>query len=643
MTELSLAAEYIAIILAVIITTNFYEGKYVPTPRRKLFEAGLLMALLYILLDVLCVNLEASGVSLPVIPMYILNMVYFMAGIWLSFVVGLYVFSLLLEHVYDKSCERRAHVGLLILTITYTLFTLGNPFHHLMFHYDEQGVFCDGPLVHVGYAVLLAELVMMLLCYRKNKKSISKDLQTVMILLTAAVLVLFTIQLFNQQIILNGTIAVLVLLILFTNFQGMKGEQDNLTKLGSRKCLFEELKLRLSGGQHFQLILVMLQNFTAVNQYFGYSKGDEFLYAVADWLDDFEKGSKAFRFSGVCFAIFCPYGSQEEAEKKVGKVKERFTLPWKLGEMECVLDVGLGSLLYTGQEWKATQVVELLAQMQEEVKTVGNGQICYGNELVELLERRKYLSGLLRDAAKEDRFQIWYQPVFDCARNRFTTAEALVRLVDYDDGLISPAEFIPLAEKNGMIVEISWIILDKVCRFLGENKELPIDSISVNFSMQQFMDPQIYDRIESCLKKYGVAPGRIKVEITERVFLYDQEYMCRLMDEMTQKGIGFYLDDFGTGYSNLASVMHMPFECIKLDKSLFDRVGENRKDELIVRTMTGLFGKMGMSVIAEGIETDNQLAVIRRFSLNRVQGYVYARPMPEERFMDFLRNNSCNE
>lgn len=642
MMEFSLAAEYIAIILAVIITTNFYEGKYVQTPRRKLFEAGLLMALLYILLDVLCVNLEASEAGMPILPMYILNMVYFIAGIWLSFVVGLYVFNLLLEHVYDKCCEKRAHVGLSVLAVSYTLFALSNPLHHLLFWYDKEGVYHRGPLSHIGYAVLLAELVLVFLCYRKNRNSISKDLKTVLILLPSSITVLSAIQLLNQKVILNGTIAVFSLLVLFINFQGMKGEQDYLTKLGSRKSLFEELKLRLDSDQHFQIILVMLQNFSAVNQNFGYSKGDEFLYAVADWLDDFEKGSRAFRFSGVCFALLCPFASEEEARRKAEKVKDKLRQSWKLGEMECVLDAGLGSLHYTGQDWKATQVVELLAQMQEEVKTAEKGKICFGNGLVEMLERRKYLSGLLRDAVEKDRFQIWYQPVFDCSCSRFVTAEALVRLADYDGSMISPNEFIPLAEKNGMIVDISWIILDKVCRFLGEKKELPIRSVSVNFSVQQFMDPGMMHKLESCLQKYGVAPERIKVEITERVFLYDQEYLRCVMEEMTQKGIGFYLDDFGTGYSNLASVMHMPFECVKLDKSLFDGVGKNRKDELIVRTMTGLFGKMGMTVIAEGIETANQLAVIRKFALNRVQGYVYARPMPEAEFWAFLQNNSCN-
>lgn len=643
MMEWSLTAEYLAIIAAVVITVNFYEGKYVPTPKRRLLEAGLLLALFYILLDVICVNLVTAVSGFLLKLACFLNILYFITGIWLSFLTGLYVFELLLEHVYDKSCEKKAHIGLFLLTGGYTLLVLTNPLHNLVFGYDGQGNYRRGPLGYAGYAVVALELAMMLKCWYMNRRSISRDVTGVIILLPCTLTVLIGLQVLNPQLILNGAIVIFTLLILFINFQGMKGEQDNLTKAGSRKSLYGELKLRLGSGQHFQVILVTLQNFAAVNQNFGYSRGDEFLYAVADWLDNFGEDSRAFRFGSVCFALLCPHDSREREQENLERIQKKFMRNWKLGEIECILTANIGSLIYEDQKWEATQVVELLAQLQEEIrKPDAAGPVCCGNEMVEVLERKKYLTALMREAIAEDRFRIWYQPVFDCGQKKFTSAEALVRLADYDGQLISPAEFIPLAEENGMIVDISWLILEKVCRFLGENRELPVKSLSVNFSMQQFMDPMILHKVEACMERYGVTPDKLKLEITERVFLYDQEYMRRIMGGFTARGVGFYLDDFGTGYSNFASVMHLPFECIKLDRSLFGEVGKSGKDDLIIRTMSGMFHEIGMDVIAEGIETKEQLDAIMDFGLNRVQGFIYSRLVPEEKLARLLEKNPCN-
>ena len=146
--------------------------------------------------------------------------------------------------------------------------------------------------------------------------------------------------------------------------------------------------------------------------------------------------------------------------------------------------------------------------------------------------------------------------------------------------------------------------------------------------------------MEEHLESYKIDPGRLKLEITERVFLYDQERLLKIMTDMKERGVGFYLDDFGTGYSNLASVMHLPFECIKLDKSLFDRIEFSESDQFSVESMTRMFQQLGMCVIAEGIESRQQLEIVRDAGIDRVQGYVTARPMSEAELLEFLKEKS---
>lgn len=157
--------------------------------------------------------------------------------------------------------------------------------------------------------------------------------------------------------------------------------------------------------------------------------------------------------------------------------------------------------------------------------------------------------------------------MFNLKTSRFSSAEALRRLRDYDGEPVSPSEFIPLAEETGLIDDLSWIVLEEICMLFGQSRG-KIDSVSINLSMQQFEDRNLSGRIHECLKRSGLSPDKLKIEVTERVLLQDMDYMKMIMEEMTGEGFGFYLDDFGTGYSNISCALSLPLEYTKLDRSL---------------------------------------------------------------------------
>ena len=188
-------------------------------------------------------------------------------------------------------------------------------------------------------------------------------------------------------------------------------------------------------------------------------------------------------------------------------------------------------------------------------------------KLLEQLNRRKRILDIMETSIRQRRFKVWYQPVFNLKTNRFSSAEALLRLRDYDGEPVSPSEFIPLAEETGLIDDLSWIVLEEVCTLLGQMRD-KIDSISINLSMQQFEDRSLCARIHECLNRSGLNPDQLKIEVTERVLLQDMDYMKMMMEEMTGEGFGFYLDDFGTGYSNISCALSLPLEYTKLDRSL---------------------------------------------------------------------------
>lgn len=219
-----------------------------------------------------------------------------------------------------------------------------------------------------------------------------------------------------------------------------------------------------------------------------------------------------------------------------------------------------------------------------------------------------------------------YQPVYDCAEGRPCAAEALLRVSGGAGEILATAEVIDVAEESGAVVELDWMVLDMVCDFLSRGGVGPV---SVNFSVRQFLEPDAAQRVLGTLERFGVEPGQVKLEITERVFIRSQEAVRAVMDCLSGAGVGFYLDDFGTGYSNLGMVAGLPFEFVKIDRSLLESAEREQKAGLLLGSLIDTFHAMGCRVVVEGVETTQQLALVRGMGADRIQGYYYARPLAE--------------
>ncbi|MDO5407135.1 MAG: bifunctional diguanylate cyclase/phosphodiesterase [Eubacteriales bacterium] len=636
MINWSLSTELLSLIIIIMTALFCYDKKQIKTRRDRLFDLILLMSALSILLNTVCVFTIEHYADVPHGLNMVLNSVYFLISSSTCTAFAAYLFDLLLEHVYDKHCRTKALVGLSILTVIFTLLVLLNCQNGLLFYFNEQGVYCRGPLNKAGYMLLIIELGMIGMCYHRNRASIGRSVRRVMYMLPPVALLLAFFQLSFSGLLLNGTIMAFAALIIFVNFQNLQVGQDSLTGIGNRKSFFEELSLRLKGGQKFQILLVSLCGFAAVNQQFGYRKGDEFLYHIAKWLEEVHPSGRAFRFSNVTFALICPYEDDDSARKLLHQLKERFDDIWQIGDIRYGLSACFGLMTCNQQTLEATQIMEMLTMMMEFAKQKEQKEIEYDKDIELMFRKKKWLEELLLDSVEKKRFEVWYQPIFNCKTQQFDAAEALIRLRDYEGHLISPADFIPLAEENGMIEEIGWFVWEEVCRFLGTHSELPLQAVSINMSMQQFMNQHLSEKISDCLERNHLSPSQIKMEITERVVSYDMKYMKQQMEHFAEEGLVFCVDDFGTGYSNLSNVMHLPFACVKLDRSLFEKFTQHSKDRMVVRSMIELFHSMNLQVVAEGIETRQQQELLHAMGVDYIQGFYYAKPMPEADMLEFM-------
>jgi len=244
----------------------------------------------------------------------------------------------------------------------------------------------------------------------------------------------------------------------------------------------------------------------------------------------------------------------------------------------------------------------------------------------ENLQLRRQLEQDLRQAVDRNEFELYYQPLVSCTTGKVEGYEALLRWNHPRRGLIMPMEFIPLAEETGLIVKISQWVLDAACRAAAAWDQ-PY-RVAINISPVQFRQSDLPLIVAATLARTGLAADRLEIEITEGVLMEDTARAIEILSALRRQGVSIALDDFGTGYSSLSYLRSFTFDKLKIDKSFIHGLGHSEEATMIVRTIIGLAHNLGLSIVAEGVETSVQLAMIRDHMCDQVQGYLLGRPMP---------------
>lgn len=622
----SLKIEYVALIVNCVLLFFYYERNMHLNFKKKCYITCLALSMFSILVNI------ASVVTLGKLSdgwNFFLNALYYPAVMSNASMLAFFLFYLMFEHVPQRRCSKIAYAVIFVFFGIVAVLTIANIWTGCLFTV-ENGIYSRGPLNTVGYVGVGIELCMLVVCYFRNRKHINASLTRLMKMLPIAVAVLICFQMVDRDIMMNGIISAMANLILFIISQSSRMEQDALTELENRTALINDLMLKLNKKEKFQFITVNLKGFSTVNQKFGHNSGNEFLYQVARYLEKTFTEGKAYRMGGVEFALLLPFVSEEYADHCRNEIYQRFIGKWDVQTFSYTLRASICDVIYTGENMEVAQLIEEMQYAQNMAKEKKETNILHFDETVRYkMARRKYLIHRIKQAMKEDGFEMYFQPIYSWADKSFTSMEALLRLKDEDGTLISPGEFIPVAEEVGLIDNIGWIVLDKVCAFLSSHPEMDIRTASVNMSMQQFMDFGFTEKIEECLQRHQLAPDRIRIEITERMISENPQRTADILHKLTKNGIQFYLDDFGMGYSNFAGVLSLPIETIKLDMTLVHGALESERKFIVLKSIITMLRRAGYSVVAEGIETEEQANILKGMGADRLQGFYYYRPMPE--------------
>lgn len=414
--------------------------------------------------------------------------------------------------------------------------------------------------------------------------------------------------------------------------------KDLLTNLPNRLEFVRMLETFAKDGQASDVaVLIDLKHFSDINDALGQEVGNQLLSAVAKRLQSLGCRCKVARVGADVFGII---GSDTCLTPKI--LMAVFEQPFAAGEQNLPINASFG---FCNKEHANSSGVKVLNQINIALNLAKKqrvGHFAYYNpEMEDETQWRLNMIRQLRNDFAENRLELWYQPQLALSTGKVIGAEALLRWRTIDGNFISPAVFIPLAEYSGLIIEIGNWVVNQACSQIKRLEKQAFNNvtISVNVSIPQFRSGNFVDTVLTAIQKHQVQPNKLELEITESILMDDPQVVIDALVELKKEGISIALDDFGTGFSSMSYLQKLPLDRLKVDRAFIRDIAQEDQS-IIAETIINLGKKMNLKVIAEGIEEVEQQARLLELGCDEVQGFYYAKPMPEDQFLHFLKNNN---
>lgn len=503
-----------------------------------------------------------------------------------------------------------------------------------VFDFDSNGMIVTGsiPLImqlYTAYYVLLT--VVVIICYRKTIgfKKITYILNCVAFLFCANMIQMI----FPEQRIFFFIMALCVFCMVYSVKR--PDEAFDETNAIYRDILLNEVAVNYEARSPFFIFFIRIHDYKILTDSLGQDSVNEIFSDVISFLTVFTRGTNVFRVDDNVLAVKMKVMKEEQTENMIKAIAQRFKQAWKNGTMKAVLSTSFVKAKCPEDVPTYEDFVHLISVLGRKEGIIDH---VYSADEIIGEDYEKEIIEAIRRGLEEDKFQVFYQPIFSTKEKRIVAAEALVRLNDDKLGFISPEVMVPLAEREGYILEIGKKVFTEVCRFFMEENltALGIEYIEVNLSVKQCMHHKLAENFLEIMKEYGLNSSQINFEITESSAMVSNAALISNINYFEENGVSLSLDDYGTGYSNVSYLYQMPFQILKIDKSILWSSEKNQKADFTLRSIFDMTNRLGLHVVVEGVETEAQIVKLLKLGCDYFQGYYFSKPIPGKDYIKYL-------
>lgn len=418
---------------------------------------------------------------------------------------------------------------------------------------------------------------------------------------------------------------------------------DPLTGLLNRSAVQAMSKAQVQGLEDLPALSALLVNvdkFRLVNDALGHSGGDQVIFELARTIETCTGSqNQVFRYGGDEFLVLTRYSDVDQVQKLARSIQAAVDRQFKYNQQNVQITVSIGISL-DDPELNLDQTIAQAELALYAAKQQGNTVMRYRDTLVKAKNRAELLETDLSKALGQNELELYFQPIFDIQRNRFTHAEALMRWNHPRLGLVSPGEFIPLAERTRLIIPMTDWAIRQTCQKLAAWRVSGRQDLAVSVNLSaitlEYHGHELVRLVMEALEQYQVSPASLILEITETALVRDVREITSLFGELRKKGVRLALDDFGTGYATFGALKDLPVDLVKIDRSLIREIEHNDREQMILDSLFTIVHGLGLAVVVEGVETRGQFDWLCRQSVDYVQGFLFSRPLPEQAFLEFL-------
>ncbi len=417
---------------------------------------------------------------------------------------------------------------------------------------------------------------------------------------------------------------------------------DSLTGLPNRaefaRCISNIV--RIEGQDKAAVFFIDLDRFKIINDTLGHHIGDRILIELTQRMEAIlAKNNKLFRIGGDEFVVLM-YQKHDEAEVHTlaKRLLEVIRQPIQIGNYHLSATASIGIALYPDHGAAEADLMKHADAAMYHAKAMGQDTYqFYTQALSSAVQKRLIIEQELQHAIARGEFALYYQPQYGLESHEIVGVEALLRWNNSRLGNVGPDQFIPIAEETGLIIEIGYYVFEEACRayMRWRSEGIQIHNMATNLSSIQFKDEKLFEKFQEIMTRCGIPPSVVELEITERFILEYSSSSVSVLEKFRRLGCHIAIDDFGTGYSSMSYLKKLPLNRVKIDQSFIEDILENTSDQKVIKAIIALSHSLGYKVISEGIETEAQEAFLRANQCDRGQGYLYARPMDEENFIQF--------